>query len=207
MLSDADFFVIETGENRLDYQVVFGNEKPVYIEIGSGKGEFISTYPQHFPDYNFIGFEVRHKRIVNCLKKLDPRQNPNVRLIERKVDETISKLLSPASIDGAFIQHPDPWPKKRHHRRRLIQQSFLDSLAEVLKKGAHLHVSTDHPEYAMWIAREFAINDYYDNLLEGPMQDKPPLDKHVETWFEREQARMGYKANHMLFRRNEKERT
>ncbi len=201
MLADADFFMIEAGDQPIGYQETFGNCNPVYIEIGSGKGEFISQYPPTHPEWNFIGFEVRHKRIVNCLKKLDPQKNFNVRLAERAVDEKILSYLAPESIHGAYIQHPDPWPKKKHHRRRLIQQAFLNSLAAVLKPDAFVQVSTDHEEYASWIVDQFLQNPFFVSIYDDPLQEQPILDEHVVTWFEREQLRLGYKPNYMLFKK------
>ncbi|HPS38266.1 MAG TPA: tRNA (guanosine(46)-N7)-methyltransferase TrmB [Candidatus Cloacimonadota bacterium] len=201
MISDADYFMIVPSEEPLDLPSVFGNSNPVYIEIGSGKGEFISGYPVFHPDWNFIGFEVRGKRIRNCLKKLDPVVNPNVRLAEVKVDANISKILLPESISGAYIQHPDPWPKKRHFRRRLIQQDLLNSLATILKPGALLQVSTDHQEYANWIVEEFLANPFFESIYDNPMQEQPILDEHIVTWFEREQKQLGYSPYYMMYKR------
>lgn len=201
MLADADFFMVVPGEEPLDYRTIFGNDNPVFIEIGSGKGEFISGYPVYHPEWNFIGFEVRNKRIVNCLKKLSPAVNPNVRLAEVHVDGNIRSFLKPESVSGAFIQHPDPWPKKKHHRRRLIQQDFLNALASILIPGALVQVSTDHQEYANWIVEEFLANPFYESVYENPMQDQPILEEHVVTWFEREQKRLGYPPNYMLYKR------
>jgi tRNA (guanine-N7-)-methyltransferase len=201
MLSDADYFLVETTDQLLDYSAVFGNDNPVYIEIGSGKGEFISQYPLLHPDKNFLGFEVRRKRINNILKKIDPQQHPNVRLIEVLVDEKISLILPAASIDGCYIQHPDPWPKRRHHKRRLFQAEFLKALASILKPGAFVQIATDHEEYAQWIIREFAGCDLFASVQEDPISDEPHLSVHVVTFFEREQRRLGFEPNFMMYKR------
>jgi len=201
MLSDAPYFLLDTAEEPIDPIKVFGNDNPLYIEVGSGKGEFISGYPLYHPEWNFIGFEVRGKRIHNCLKKLSPDKHPNVRLVERLVDSRIIEILRAESISGAFIQHPDPWPKKKHHKRRLIQQEFLKSLSQILLPGAFVQVSTDHEEYANWIVDEFLQSPFFQSIYDDPLQEQPILDEHVVTWFEREQLRMGYKPNYMLFRK------
>jgi len=201
MLSDRDYFVIEVGKGPLDYPALFGNQNPVYIEIGSGKGEFISQYPTYHPEHNFIGFEVRGKRINNILKKLGPEKNPNVRLANLMVDGKIREFLPLSSVQGAFIQHPDPWPKKRHHRRRLINQEFLNSLAAVLLPDAFVQVSTDHLEYAAWIVREFTGNPLYYSVYEDHSVDHPVLDEHIVTWFEQEQKRLGYPPRYMMFKK------
>jgi len=201
MLSDRDFFVLPRMGERLDYASIFGNSNPVYIEIGSGKGEFISQYPKLHPEANFLGFEVRDKRINNILKKLDPAIHPNVRIISMMVDQRITEVLAPESVQGVFIQHPDPWPKKKHHKRRLVRQDFLDALATILATDAFVEISTDHEEYANWIAEEFVRNPNYLSLQDQLIQDHPHFNDHVITWFEQEQRRLGYEPRYLLFKK------
>nr|MDK2850557.1 tRNA (guanine-N7-)-methyltransferase [Candidatus Cloacimonadota bacterium] len=200
MINDRDFFVIEPAEDAL-LNDIFDNNHDLYLEIGSGKGEFISRYPISHPEWNFIGFEMSEKRIRNCLRKLNVEKNQNVRLIQRFVDARIASWFTKASISGVFIQHPDPWPKRRHHRRRLIQQDFLDALAEVLKHGAQVQISTDHEEYANWILEEFLQNSNFTSLQDDPIQMHPNLDEHIVTWFEEVQKRQGFNPHFMLFER------
>ncbi|HCM14642.1 MAG: tRNA (guanosine(46)-N7)-methyltransferase TrmB [Candidatus Cloacimonadales bacterium] len=200
MLSDRDFFVVEPSEGEL-LNSLFEDEHPLYLEIGSGKGEFISRYPISHPDWNFIGLEMSEKRIRNCLKKLSVELNPNVRLARKFVDAGISQLFRPSSISGVFIQHPDPWPKRKHHRRRLFRQDFLNSLAQILIPGAQVQISTDHNEYASWIVEEFLQNPHYTSMQDDPIQLHPNLDEHIVTWFEEEQRRLGYHPHFMLYER------
>jgi tRNA (guanine-N7-)-methyltransferase len=200
MISDRAYFVLEPPPDHL-LNSIFNDKRPLYVEIGSGKGEFISRYPISHPEWNFIGMEMSEKRIRNCLKKLSPDKNPNVRLVRKFVDSTISGMFMPNSISGVFIQHPDPWPKRRHHRRRLIQQGFLDSLAKILMPGAQVQISTDHQEYATWIVEEFLQNPNYTSLQDDPIQFHPNLDEHIVTWFEEEQRRLGYHPHFMLYER------
>lgn len=200
MISDREYFVAEPAEGIL-LNNLFDNSNPLYVEIGSGKGEFISRYPQTHPDWNFIGIEMSEKRIINCLKKLSTERNANVRLVRRFVDEHIRDMFQSSSVSGVFIQHPDPWPKRKHHRRRLIQQTFLDSLASILVPGAKVQVSTDHSEYAAWIVEEFLQNPHFTSLQDDPIQLHPNLDEHIVTWFEEEQRRHGYHPHFMLFER------
>ncbi|MCD8479157.1 MAG: tRNA (guanosine(46)-N7)-methyltransferase TrmB [Candidatus Cloacimonetes bacterium] len=159
MIEDRDFFVLEPAADSV-LNDIFDEPKPLYVEIGSGKGEFISRYPKSHLNWNFIGLEMSEKRIRNCLKKLSVEQNPNVRLVRKFVDVGIKDLFRSQSVSGVFIQHPDPWPKRKHHRRRLIQQDFLDALAEILIPEATVQVSTDHSDYAAWIVEEFLNNPH-----------------------------------------------
>lgn len=200
MITDRDFFVLELGEKDL-INDAFDNDQDLYLEIGSGKGEFISRYPISHPHWNFIGMEMSEKRIRKCLIKLSVEKNPNVRLIRAKADEGIAGYFRKQSLSGVFIQHPDPWPKRRHHRRRLIQQDFLNALASIMKPAARVQISTDHTDYASWIAEEFRQNPHFSCLQDDPIQGHANLDEHVVTWFEEEQRRQGYPPNFMLYER------
>ncbi|MDD2684495.1 MAG: tRNA (guanosine(46)-N7)-methyltransferase TrmB [Candidatus Cloacimonetes bacterium] len=200
MIEDRDFFVVDPIEGCY-LNDIFDEAKPIYVEIGSGKGEFISRYPQSHTNWNFIGMEMSEKRIRNCLKKLSVEQNPNVRLVRKFVDASIKNLFRPQSVSGVYIQHPDPWPKRRHHRRRLIQQDFLNSLAEIMLSDATVQISTDHAEYAAWIVEEFLNNPHYLSIQDDPIQMQPNLDEHISTWFELEQKKSGHMPHFMLFKR------
>jgi tRNA (guanine-N7-)-methyltransferase len=201
MLDDRDFFVLDDIQGMLDIPALFGTVKPLYIEIGSGKGEFISQYSRLHPDWNFLGFEGREKRIRNILKKINPSNHSNVRLIRLMVGANLASVLPSESVAGVFIQHPDPWPKKRHYKRRLFQQDFLNALACIMEPDSEVHVSTDHDEYAEWIAAEFTANPHFISLQEHAIEKEPSLNDHVSTWYETEQRRQGHIPNFMLYRR------
>lgn len=188
-------------EKPLDLQAIFQNNNPMYIEIGSGKGEFISEYALIHPEWNFIGFELKQKRVDISLRKLDLVRHNNVRLATFIIDENIAQIIPVNTIDGVFIQHPDPWPKRKHFRRRLVQQELLDALSKILKPGGFIQVSTDHEDYAQWIWKEFSTRDDYSSMSEEGISFKPMLDEHVITFYEREQRRLGFEPRHMLFKR------
>ena len=201
MLEDWDFFVLEHGEGFLEPQMVFDNQKPLHLEIGSGKGEFLSQYAPLHPQWNFLGLEAADKRIRNILKKINPERHPNVRLMRMMVDAGIAQLLPPESVACVYIQHPDPWPKRRHHRRRLFQPKFLKALAQVMEPGAELHIATDHKEYSIWIAEMMLKQAEYVSLQHQVIQNSPSLQDHVATWYETEQRRQGFEPHYMLFQR------
>ncbi|MFO8145289.1 MAG: tRNA (guanosine(46)-N7)-methyltransferase TrmB [Candidatus Syntrophosphaera sp.] len=201
MLDDRDYFVLESPDTLISLDELFGNGNPLYIEIGSGKGEFISQYPILHQDCNFLGFEGREKRIRNILKKISPQTHANVRIVRMMVDSNLAEVLPPQSVEGVFIQHPDPWPKKRHHKRRLIRQGFLDALAAVMLPDAEVHVSTDHEEYANWIAEEFSQNHNFLSLIDGVIGSYPSLEDHITTWYEKEQRQLGFTPFFLLYKR------
>jgi tRNA (guanine-N7-)-methyltransferase len=185
----------------LDYTSLFPIQQPLYLEIGSGKGEFLSAYSRLHPECNLLGIESADKRINNTLKKLNPEQHANVRLMRLFVDSSISRIFAPESISGVFIQHPDPWPKRKHHRRRLIQEEFLNALAHILKPEAQVQVSTDHSGYAAWILEEFLANPCYESVFDDPLRMQSTFEDHITTWFESEQRKQGYDPQFMLFKR------
>lgn len=201
MLDDWDFFVLEIPDGFLDPEQIFGNRNPLHIEIGSGKGEFLSQYAILHPDWNFLGFEAADKRIRNILRKISPEKHPNVRLVRLRVDAGIADLLPPLSVQSVYIQHPDPWPKRRHHKRRLFQPDFLAALAAVMEPEAQLHVATDHEEYALWIAGMLSRQPEFTSLQNELIQSSPSLEDHVSTWYEIEQRRQGFEPHYMLFQR------
>ncbi len=201
MLDDWDFFVLDPPAGALDPAAIFGNRNPLHVEIGSGKGEFLSQYAPLHPDWNFLGFEAADKRIRNTLKKLSPDKHPNVRLLRHRVDAGLAELLPPVSVNCVYIQHPDPWPKRRHHKRRLFQADFLAALASVMEPEARLHIATDHEEYAQWIAGLLTRNPDFSSLQPELIQSSPSLVDHVSTWYEIEQRRQGFTPFYMLFKR------
>lgn len=195
-----DKFLIEVDiEQAIDFTELFGNSNPTYIEIGSGKGEFISEYSLLHPDWNFIGFELKQKRVDITLRKLDLEKHHNVKLATLKIDNNIGQFIPMGSVAGIFIQHPDPWPKRAHFPRRLVQSAFVDILYKLLKPGGFVQISTDHEDYAQWTWKIFVKRrDFRSHVLEG-ISDKPLLDNHITTFYEREQRRLGFEPMHMLF--------
>src|SRR6056297_1194466 len=125
-----DFFIIK--ENALVFQQIYGNSAPIHLEIGCGKGEFLAMKSRVKWDKNFLGIEVKPKRIKSILKKLELQQHSNVRLLQLFVDAQSSQIIPPNSIEMIYINHPDPWPKRRHHKRRLLQDEFIDILHRIL---------------------------------------------------------------------------
>jgi len=207
MISDKDFFLIPAPQNTegeaiaMNTTSLFPIQQPLYLEIGSGKGEFISAYSVKHPEYNILGIEAAHKRIDNILKKINPGTHPNVRLMRLFVDAGISKLFPPDYVSGVFIQHPDPWPKRKHHRRRLIQAEFLNALAHIMKPDALVQVSTDHVGYANWMLEEFVASPFFASVFDDPLRTQSTFEDHITTWFEAEQRRQGFDPHFMLFKR------
>jgi tRNA (guanine-N7-)-methyltransferase len=199
----ALYFKIDTSiRERLDFNQIFGNDKPVTVEIGSGKGEFIAVHSRFHPERNFIGIELKGKRIITTLKKLDMQKNSNVRLLNLFVDKSITDYIAVGSIDEFIIYHPDPWPKTRHRARRMLQHEFLDILSLLLKKGGYLRISTDNAMYARQIVKLFTERKDFESVYADGYSMIPPED-HITTYFDDLQGIKGYETFFFMYKKSD----
>ena len=199
--SKRKFFKIGLEDEKLlKFIEIFRNENPVHLEIGSGRGEFISMKSLVLWNKNFLGMEFKDKRIDDTLKKLDSEHHRNVRLIRLLVDEKITNWIPENSIERIYINHPDPWPKKKHHKNRLIQNDFLDALYKILKLKGVIEINTDHQEYAEWIVSLFDRRDDYDIMYEKGFS-RIPAEGHIVTHFEEKKRREGFEPLFMRFKK------
>lgn len=137
----------------------FGRSAPVVLEIGSGTGTATAAMAQAEPEIDVIAVEVYRPGIAQLLGLIDRADLHNVRVIRGDAVVVLRELLAPASLDGIRVFFPDPWPKARHHKRRLIQPGTLALMADVLTDDGGLHIATDHADYAEWIAEMLADQD------------------------------------------------
>ncbi|MDD3050980.1 MAG: tRNA (guanosine(46)-N7)-methyltransferase TrmB [Candidatus Cloacimonetes bacterium] len=194
-------FLLKIIEDTIvDNEQIFNNENPLCWEIGSGKGEFIREMSLRYPQLNFIGFELKPKRVNFIIRNLDVEKNQNVKICQFFVDASVKKVFKAESIEKIFINHPDPWPKRRHHKNRLFNAAFLDSLAYVLKKGGEVKVATDHKEYADWIIKHFKQDNRWLALHEG-YSTMVPGENHIVTYFETIKRKEGFEPIFMSFRK------
>lgn len=136
----------------------------IVLEIGFGRGELLMDLAEARPEQRFLGVEVSRKRAVKVARRIERRGLPNCFVLHAPAQYALERLLPAASVEECWICCPDPWPKKRHHKRRLIQRPFLDQLARVLAPGALLHVSTDDPGYAEWMAQVLEAAPGFENV-------------------------------------------
>ncbi|MBL8511970.1 MAG: tRNA (guanosine(46)-N7)-methyltransferase TrmB, partial [Betaproteobacteria bacterium] len=141
-------FCIPYQTNLLDHAAVFGRDAPLIIEIGFGMGQTTADIAAAMPDKNMIGIEVHTPGVGSLLKQIGERSLGNLRIIQHDAVEVLEQMVAADSLAGIHIYFPDPWPKKRHHKRRLIQPAFVQVLAKRLKPGGYLHLATDWQEYA-----------------------------------------------------------
>ncbi|MDR1513454.1 MAG: tRNA (guanosine(46)-N7)-methyltransferase TrmB, partial [Propionibacteriaceae bacterium] len=163
----------------LDLAAVFGRgTAPLVVEIGSGHGETLAFAAERHPDWDFLGFEVFDAALASTLGKLAAADLKNVRLVAGDGLEGLEHLLPPAAIMELWLFFPDPWHKSRHHKRRLVSQSFADLAASRLRPGGVLRLATDWDDYAAWTRAVLDPHPAFERLDAGRCPDRP------ETKFE-----------------------
>ena len=166
--------------NPLDWREIFGNERRIQMDIGCGKGSFLLWSARAYPETNFVGVDRLLKRLRKVDKKIQRLSLQNVRLMRVEASYLVGYLVPKASVSVYHIYFPDPWPKRRHHQRRLISGSFLLNLHRTLQDGGMVNCATDHQEYFQWIRGEFGGTP-------GFAETKPEiLREETRTDFERE---------------------
>ena len=191
-------FLIPYAESPLDLDAAFGRKAPKVLEIGFGMGETTARIAAEHPDIDYLGVEVHTPGVGALLKRIGELGLSNVRIIQHDAVEVVRHMLPVASLDGVHIFFPDPWHKKRHHKRRLIQPEFVRLLVSRLKTGAYLHLATDWEDYAWQMLEVLTAEPLLVNTAEG-FAARPtyrPLTK-----FEQRGLRLGHKVRDLLFRR------
>lgn len=180
-------------------EAVFGRkESKKILEIGFGMGESTAKIAQTLPDCDFLAVEVHTPGVGSLLKLIQEQALTNIRIVQHDAVEVLQNMLADASLDGVHIFFPDPWHKKRHHKRRLIQAEFIKLLCSKLKVGAYIHVATDWQEYAEWVLEVLSAEPMLENTAQD-YAEKPsyrPLTK-----FENRGIKLGHGVWDMVFKR------
>jgi tRNA (guanine-N7-)-methyltransferase len=193
-------FGIEKSDSELHFQVLFSNDNPVIMEIGFGNGDATWQMAQAHPAENYLGVEVHQPGVGHLLLKMEQHGIANIRIANDDAVEFLQRQVSEASLAGVRIYFPDPWPKKRHHKRRIIQPPFVELLASRMCPGAILHLATDWEPYAEYMLAVMRLANGFVNLSPaGDFCDKP--DWRPETKYERRGERLGHRVRDMLFKR------
>ena len=184
----------------LDLSKLFPAAKGVKLEIGFGNGESLVQMAQHDPDFGYIGIEVHTPGVGHCLARLHEAGLDNLRLISHDAIEVLTNMLPANALDALFLFFPDPWHKKRHHKRRIVNAVFRDQAARVLTAGGRLHMATDWRDYARYMAREMLADERFCNL--GDEQGFCPKPAYRPTTkFERRGQRLGHDVWDLCFQR------
>ena len=184
-------YVIPFSPENIDYKEIFGNENPLIVEIGFGMGTSTERIATQMPLANFIGIEVFLSGFSKLLARIGRQQLPNIKLIRFDAVEVIEKMIPAGSVNGFHIFFPDPWPKKKHHKRRLIQEPFARLLADKLMPGGYIYCVTDWEEYADEMLEVFYSIPELCNPHNG---FSPAKSWRPTTGFEEK----GLKKNHLI---------
>ncbi|HJW11256.1 MAG TPA: tRNA (guanosine(46)-N7)-methyltransferase TrmB [Albitalea sp.] len=191
-------FVLPYAPQLLDADRAFGRSAPRVLEIGFGMGDATAAIAQALPDTDFIGVEVHTPGVGALLKHIGEKGLANVRIVQHDAVEVLEHMIAPGSLAGVHVFFPDPWHKKRHHKRRLIQSEFVRLLASRLAPGAYLHCATDWQPYAQQMLEVLSAEPLLANTAEGfaPRPAYRPLTK-----FENRGLKLGHGVWDLVFKR------
>jgi tRNA (guanine-N7-)-methyltransferase len=189
---------IDYRNELLDFERVFGRRAPVILEIGFGMGETTATIADARRDVDFVGVEVHGPGVGALLARIDAKGLSNMRVVRHDAVEVVADMVPPESLAGVHVFFPDPWPKKRHHKRRLLQPAFVHALAARLAPGGYLHVATDWEDYAKEMLVALEAEPSLRNTTSGfaPRPASRPLTK-----FEARGQRLGHAVFDLMFER------
>jgi tRNA (guanine-N7-)-methyltransferase len=188
----------ELGSGTRDAREAFVDSRPLVVEIGCGNGQALVTMVDNEPEFNFLGIEVHEPGVGRLLQGIDQAGLDNVRVAMRDAVEVFEQQIVPESLEQVRIYFPDPWHKKRHHKRRLIQPPFLEILARRMRRGGLLHLATDWMPYAEWMIEALQQVPAFE-LVGDPYVPCP--DWRPQTHFERRGERRGHTIVDILARR------
>jgi tRNA (guanine-N7-)-methyltransferase len=182
----------------LDFRALFGRDAPVVVEIGSGMGETTARIARENPGTDYLAIEVHAPGVGSLLKRLAEEAIANVRVVQHDAVEVLRDMVPAGSLAGLHVFFPDPWPKKRHHKRRLVQPALAHLAAERLVPGGYLHVATDWQEYAEYVLEVLS----HEILLENTAENYAPRPAtRPETKFERRGINLGHGVWDIVFTR------
>jgi tRNA (guanine-N7-)-methyltransferase len=193
-------FALDEGDDLLDLNQLFNRKAPKVIEIGFGNGASLAEMAISKPDTDFLGIEVHRPGVGQLLNLIDKNGLSNLRVACTDAVELLKHRIADNSLDRLQLFFPDPWHKKRHHKRRIIQPDFVKLLAKKIKLGGHLHMATDWQHYAEQMLTDFSDNTNFKNCADDkyiPRPDYRPLTK-----FEHRGQKLGHGIWDLLYKRH-----
>jgi len=191
-------FVLPYARSPLDFAGLFGRHAPVVLEVGFGMGDATATVAAAQPESDFIGVEVHPPGVGALLKRIGEDSLGNLRIVQHDAVEVLRDMIPPASLAGVHIWFPDPWHKKKHHKRRLVQPAFVATLLQHVRPGGYLHCATDWEPYAVQMLEVLSAEPGLANTAEGyaPRPDWRPLTK-----FENRGLRLGHGVWDLVYKK------
>lgn len=189
-------------DGMIDSKALFGNDNPVTLEIGFGMGKSLVEMAKSAPDINFIGIEVHRPGVGACIALAQEEGVKNLKVYEHDAIEILADCIPEQSLTTVQLFFPDPWHKKKHHKRRIVQPEFVETIRQKLKVGGVFHMATDWENYAECMLEDMQTAPGYNNLSETndyvPRPDSRPLTK-----FEQRGHRLGHGVWDLQFARAE----
>ena len=190
-------FGIESG-TPIDAETLFGRSAPLHLEIGFGMGHALFELASTHPDEDYIGIEVHRPGVGRLLDEIDKSNIGNIRLCKHDAIEVLKQQLPENSLDTIMLFFPDPWHKKRHHKRRIVQPEFVAMVQRCLKPGGLFHLATDWEEYAEWMMEILSNTEGFSNRA-GAEQFAPRPESRPVTKFDKRGLRLGHGVWDLLF--------
>ena len=188
-------YVIKNPEEYIgNYKKIFNNDNPINIEIGMGKGDFIIGMSKKYPNINFIGIEKYESVMVRAIEKINEEDIPNLKLI--RMDAINIDSIFKKEIDTIYLNFSDPWPKKRHAKRRLTSDIFLEKYDKIFKKEPHIIQKTDNTSLFAYSIKSLVDNGYKFNRVSLDLKEEKDID-NVITEYENKFMSMGVKINYL----------
>lgn len=193
-------FGIEAAETELDLPSLFGRIAPITLEIGFGNGESLLQMAQAAPERDFLGIEVHTPGVGHLLKLMGENGVTNIRVLNTDAVEILKQRIPAGSLNRVQLFFPDPWHKKKHHKRRIVQTEFVDLISSRLSQGGVLHMATDWQNYAEHMVDVMQTRQDFQNLAENPPYSARP-DTRPLTKFENRGLRLGHGVWDLLYQK------
>lgn len=184
----------------INFESIFHNKKPVWLDIGFGNGESTIHAAKNHPEINLLGIEVHTPGIGHLLLKMNQHKLTNIRIIQNDAVDVLTQQIPDNSLAAIHIYFPDPWHKKRHHKRRLINEPFIQLMTEKLISNGRLHIATDWQPYAMEIQKKLTQFPQLSNKTASGFSQRPAW--RPETKFERRGNRLNHNSYDLILYKN-----
>ncbi|SVA88735.1 uncharacterized protein METZ01_LOCUS141589 [marine metagenome] len=194
-------FGVPFEERIIDFLKIFGRDAPRVLDIGFGDGEGLFSLAVNHPDIDYLGVEVHEPGIGHLLLLLERSGITNLKIIQRDVMEVLGQMLPMTSFEVVNLFFPDPWPKKRHHKRRLVQTNFVEAIAGILKPSGLLHIATDWTDYTEHIEKLFLETEKFIERSPKKITEQA-LAQRLPTKFERRGKLLGHTVRDLYYKRN-----
>ena len=194
-------YAVEVGEGPLDFTRIFGRRASVILEIGFGNGETLAADAAAHPENNFFGIEVHRPGVGGLLRQLDKAALNNVRVMVADAKEVLTQRVADQSLAAVHLFFPDPWPKKRHHKRRLLQPDFAALIVRKLVPGGYFHLATDWQDYAEQMALVLSRTPGFTDVSESAPFSMRAATRQL-TRFEHRGRKLGHQVRDLIYQRD-----